>query len=384
MSTPTSTPIDPSGAAVVWEPVAFADIPGWADDDHAAAMAAFLESGRRLPAASAQQPDAALANVCRQALERFGGSGPDGPTARGFFEARFVPHRLRHDGPRGLLTGYYEPIIAGSREPGGRFVVPLYRRPADLVNLVSEAERGARAGGLTHMRRLPSGALVPYPTRSEIEQGALAGQGLELAWFEDPVDVFFLQVQGSGLIRLPDASTMRVTYDGKNGYPYTSVGRTLIDGGAIAETDMSLQVLGDWLRADRERGRRAMWANASFAFFREVTAAAGDGVAGDGAHDAPLGVLGSPLHPLRSLAVDTASHALGTPIWVSAPSLTHADTQGGSFARLMVAHDVGSAIRGPERGDIFFGTGDAAGARAGITKHTGSFIVLRAAGGGAP
>jgi membrane-bound lytic murein transglycosylase A len=188
-------------------------------------------------------------------------------------------------------------------------------------------------------------------------------------YFADPVDVFFLHVQGSGRVRLPDCRMVRVTYDGKNGHPYTSIGRHLIDTGEIGADQMSLPALAAWLKAEPKRGRRTMQRNASFVFFREMSGPEAD---------AAQGVNGIPLTEGRSLAVDTSVHAIGTPIYVAAPTLTHGGSQRGEtgFSRLMIAHDVGSAIRGPERGDIYFGSGDAAGQMAGITKHPVTFTVL--------
>lgn len=312
------------------------------------------------------QPESpeALLRVARIAVD---GSGKvrEAGDAREFFEMHFIPHRVVHAEPQGLLTGYYEPVIAGSRTRTGRFTVPVLRRPADLVNLVADSERGAKADALTHARRTATGT-EPYATRAEIEEGALAGQGLELVWLEDPVDAFFLHVQGSGLIAFADGTTARITYDGKNGHPYTSVGRYLIDAGLFPADQMSLDALKDFLKADSARGIAAMRQNKSYIFFRELT--------GEAAASA-LGAMEIPLSDHRSLAVDTRYHDLGTPIYVVSPSLTHAGRPDG-FYRLMVAQDVGSAIRGPERGDIYFGTGDEAGANAGCTKHPGNFFVL--------
>lgn len=357
--------------------VSFDVIAGWAEDDHRAAFASFLNSCRRLISAAKSKsgeaaqsvskvaaPDALLA-VCETAL-----AVPSGLTkagAKAFFETHFTPHRVVHAAGEGMVTGYYEPVLKGSRTRSGRFTTPIYRRPADLVNLVDETQRGAKAHALTHMLETPDGRRSPYPTRQDIDGGALDGKGLELLYLADPVDIFFMQVQGSGRIALPDGSMVRVTYDGKNGHPYTSVGRHLIDTGQFAAEQVSLQSLETWLKADLVRGRAAMWQNKSYVFFREL---AGDQASG------PLGAMAIPLSEGRSLAVDTGFHALGLPVWVSAPKLTHATRGGGGFHRLMVAQDVGSAIRGPERGDIYFGSGEAAGRIAGVTKHPANFIVL--------
>ncbi len=355
------------GAA--FEAVHFSELAGWQNDRQGAAFAAFLVSARRLlqvgVAGHSSPPQPGLIEAAQAAVACAERVITD-DDARRFFEAHFVPHRITHTGPAGLLTGYYEPTIDGSRVRDAKFCVPILRRPADLVNLVAETERGAKADALTHARKTHSG-VEPYSTRADIENGALKDQGLELFWIEDPVDVFFLHVQGSGRIRLPDGTLVRVTYDGKNGHPYTSVGRYLIDMGAMTAEDMTLDALKDWLRSDPERGRTAMHCNRSFVFFRELTA---------GEAEAPLGAMEIPLTPGRSLAVDTRYTDIGSPVWVTSPALSHAGDPSG-FRRLMVAQDVGSAIRGPERGDIFFGSGDEAGRLAGITKHPGSFIVLR-------
>ena len=364
-------------------PVRFAELPGWLDDDHAAAFTAFLRScGRVLAAgssnAAAGASSAPLLDVCRKALARADrGAGKPAAMAgntrakigraeaRVFFQQLLVPHRVVHAGGQGLLTGYYEPELEGSRVATARFRVPLYRRPPDLENVVDETRRGAPGIGFTHMRRTPQGP-VPYATRTEIDRGALAGQGLELIWLADPVDAFFLQIQGSGRVRFPDGTAVRITYDGKNGHPYTSVGRHLIDQGVIGADSMTLDRLGAYLRADEQRGRAIMQQNASFVFFRELAPAEGDRA---------LGAMGIGLTAGRSLAVDASVHTLGTPIYVVAPTLRHAVARR-PFQRLMVAQDVGSAIRGPERGDIYFGSGARAGALAGVTKQPGHFFVL--------
>jgi membrane-bound lytic murein transglycosylase A len=343
---------------VSFAPALFGDLPFWAVDDHAAAFAAFMVSCRRLleRARDGLKPDSpdALLRLARIAVDS-SGHIKTAADARVFFEAHFTPHCVLHAERQGLLTGYYEPVIPGSRTRTARYTVPVLRRPADLVNLVAESERGAKAEALTHARRTATGT-EPYASREE----------MELVWLEDRVDAFFLHVQGSGVISFDDGSRARITYDGKNGHPYTSVGRSLIDAGLFPADQMSLDALKDWLREDAARGIAAMRHNKSYVFFRELT--------GDAAGSA-LGAMEIPLTDDRSLAVDTRFHALGTPVYVVAPALMHAGSEDG-FHRLMVAQDVGSAIRGAERGDIYFGTGEAAGRKAGITKHPGNFFVL--------
>lgn len=350
------------------QPVRFGELAGWNDDDHAAAFQAFQASAMPVIAGSIarggrldETQSEALLDACRQGLAR-AERGFSRREARGFFEHYFVPHRIVHAGPHGLLTGYYEPVVDGSRVRQGRFTAPLYRRPPDLENVVAETERSRAGVPYTQMRRTTQG-LEPFPARAEIDAGVLSGQGLEIMWLADPVDAFFAQVQGSLRVRLPDGTLVGLTYDGKNGHPYTSIGRILIERGEIPSAEMSMARLAGWLRDDKARGRKTMQANASFAFFREVE--------GGGA----LSALGSALSAGRSLAVDTAYHALGLPVFVSAPGLLHGG-QRRPFRRLMIAQDVGSAIRGPERGDIYFGSGDSAERRAGVTKHRGNMFVL--------
>jgi membrane-bound lytic murein transglycosylase A len=356
-------------ADFTFEPVSFADLPGWAQDDHRAALGAFRKSCERTlvegcTSTRSGEWYAALSCACEHALALIR-RRVSGAVARGFFETYFTPHRVLHNAPEGLLTGYYEPVLYGTRTPEGRFRTPIYRRPPDLVNLVDEAMRGAQGETLTHARKTENG-LEPYPTRAEIESGALKDRGLELLYLADPVDAFFMQIQGSGRIKLSDGTAIRLSYDGKNGHPYSSIGRHLIDTGELVAEQVSLGGLAKWLKADPKRAKKAMWHNASYVFFRER---AGEEAKG------PLGVLDIPLTAGRSLAVDASVHAVGTPIYVSAPTLLHA-LPAGPFQRLMIAQDVGSAINGPERGDIFFGSGRAAGRRAGVTKHVGNFFVL--------
>ncbi len=367
----TAAPLEQKAPAVRFEPVGFGDLAGWEQDDHLAAFKAFEASCKALKRVAAGEvtakakPAPGLAEACAAAR----GKAPRSKAAaRSFFESMFTPHRVVHDGPEGLLTGYYEPLVSGSRVATERFRTPIFRRPPDLVNLVDESQRGAAAGALTHARSGPKG-VEPYATRGEIEAGALAGQGLELLYFENPIDVFFMQVQGSARIELPGGELVRITYDGKNGHAYTSIGRRLIERGEMREDEMSLAALARWLKADPERARATMLENKSYVFFRELAGAEAN---------AAMGVFHIPLTPGRSLAVDAGHHGIGTPVWVSSPDLMHAGgarSQAG-FARLLVAHDVGSAIRGPERGDIFFGSGAAAGRKAGVTKHSGRFFVL--------
>jgi membrane-bound lytic murein transglycosylase A len=333
----------------LYKPVTFAELEGWYADDHAAAFRTLLASCRKRAKSNA---------ACKAALAL--GDGVDRETARAFFEAHFTPHAVEHSGSKGMVTGYYEPEVNGALTQGGKFQVPVYARPDDLITLKPDTMRARYNNEIT-------GAIAgaprsrPYYTRAEIDSGALAGRGLELLWLDDPVELFFMQIQGSGRVRLADGSTVRLGYAAKNGHSYTSIGKRLLEMGEGRPERMTMDGIKTWLRADPERGRALMHENRSYIFFHAFE--------GDG----PIGAQGVVLTPGRSLALDTAYHRLGAPVYVTAPDLA---PDGAPFRRLMIAQDVGSAIRGPERGDIYFGSGDEAGAIAGRTKHAARFYVL--------
>jgi membrane-bound lytic murein transglycosylase A len=333
-------------------PTRFADLKGWTEDDHSAAFRAWLRSC----AADPKSPHAAAALAL--------GPGASADAARAFFEGRFLPHLIAESARQGFVTGYYEPEIEGSYARDGPFQVPVYRRPEDLITLAPETERARFNDRITGLRETADGQ-VPYYTRAEIWDGALLGRGLELLYLKDMVELFYMQVQGSGCVHLNEGGSVRLGYAGKNGHPYTSIGRLLIEHGAIASNAMSMAAVKAWLRADEARGRALMEENRSYVFFRELDPKEG--------RDGPRGAQGVALTPGRSLAVDTAYHRLGLPVFVTAEQLV---TGAQPFRRLMIAQDVGSAIRGPERGDIFWGTGEDAGAIAGSTRHAARFCIL--------
>jgi membrane-bound lytic murein transglycosylase A len=285
----------------------------------------------------------------------------DDAAARSFFESSFQPFRLANNAdPIGLFTGYYEAELRGSRRREGPFTTPLLKRPPDLVmvelGLFRPAWRGERIAG-----RVEGGQLKPYASRAEIERGALAQRNLELFWVDDPVDAFFLQIQGSGRIRLPDGSTARVGYDGQNGRAYVPIGRLLADRGELPRDTVSMQTIRGWLAAHPDMAAALMDENPSYVFFREMT--------GDG----PLGAQGVVLTAGRSLAVDRAFLPLGVPLWLD---LEDAAEGNGRLRRLVVAQDTGGAIRGPVRGDVFWGFGPEAAARAGMMKDRGTYYLL--------
>jgi membrane-bound lytic murein transglycosylase A len=353
-------------AEVRLEPIDFAAIEGWQADDQSAAFPALLGSCTKPWPKSTGADAANLAAACQAAVD-LAAKGPVSPdAARAYFEAHYAPFRVVAPKQPGRVTGYYEPEVKGALKQGPGFQVPVYGRPPDLVGLTPDDMRARHNDSLTAMRQTDDG-LVPYYTRQEIDQGALKGRGLELVYLADPVELFFMQVQGSSRVRLPDGSTIRLGYASKNGHPYSSIGKRLVELGAGGPKSMSMQGIKEWLRADAARGQKLMWVNRSYVFFRVLDAK--DAGAG------PIGAQGVALTPGRSLAVDATYHALGLPIFVEAGELTK--PHGAPFRRLMVAQDVGSAIKGPERGDIFWGSGDAAGAIAGTTLAPAHFIVLK-------
>jgi membrane-bound lytic murein transglycosylase A len=331
------------------KPTSFAAIEGWHQDDHDVAFRALLRSCHANP-----KPSYGSAAVLL-------GEGITRDAARIFFEEHYTPHFVADGNEGGLVTGYYEPEVEGSRKRGGDYQVPVYGKPDDLITLIDETKRARHKDRITGMRETPQGR-GPHFTRAEIDSGALEGRALEILYLKDPVELFFMQVQGSGHVRLTDGSSVRLGFAARNGQPYASIGGILVKRGEGNPEQMTMQCLKAWLRADPDRGRALMQENRSYVFFTEI----------DG--DEPIGAQDAPLTPGRSLAVDTQYHRLGTPIFVTAPDL--ATPEGIPFRRLMIAQDVGSAIRGKQRGDIFWGSGEEAGSIAGSTRHKAWFYVL--------
>jgi len=366
--------IFPSEDRLALEPAAFQDLPGWRDDTVEEALPAFLRSCQRIAAL----PDGAP--ISDKGGEAFAGSAGDWRPlcaeaariplgdregARRFFEARFQPWSARNNrNPLGLFTGYYEPLLHGSRKRHGRYTVPLYGRPPELVMVdlgrFRDDLKGKRIAG-----KVEQGSLIPFADRRGIDQGALAGRKLEIVWVDDPIDAFFLQVQGSGRVELAEGGEMRVGYAAQNGHPYTSIGKALIQSRALDPKTVSMQTIRAWLEAHPEKIDGVLEKDASYVFFQEVK--------GEG----PMGAEGVPLTPGRSLAVDLNYLPLGVPLWLSAgapdPDETKPDRK---LHRLLIAQDTGGAIRGPVRGDLFWGFGPEAEALAGRMKHRGKLWVL--------
>lgn len=343
-------------------PVAFADLHGWVDDDHDAALVAFH---RTCVAAIARAPRSrasgvngpALARICEDLTQNAPSS------ARSFFEANFTPYRVE---ALGLLTGYFEPQVTASFSRTGRYQHPIYARPADLVELPGSAGHYGIGDDVTWGRRVASGYQA-FPDRQAIMNGALDGHGLELAYLADPVDVFFIHIQGSARLAMTDGSVQRINFAGKSGHAYTPIGRTLVQQGLMELEDVTMDSLRDWLLAANVEERQSVLAtNRSYIFFTMMQ---------DEAPDAgPTAAAGVPLTPGRSLAVDRHLHTFGTPIFVKSDDALPETDQ--PLTRLMIAQDTGSAIVGPARGDVFIGSGDDAGRIAGQVNQSVSFTIL--------
>lgn len=302
----------------------FESLSGWRDDDHAAALETFLATCDLI-----DQPD--WKPVCALAAD----VPKDGPSARAFFELFFKPVKVGE--PPALFTGYYEPELNGSPVRTPRFAWPIYRKPPEV-----------RDGQQWH-------------PRSVIESGILAGRGLEIAWLDDPVDVFFLHIQGSGRIRMPDGKIIRVGYAGRNGHAYRSIGHELVRRGIYSVDQVSAQVISAWVRRNPGAGQDLLNHNPSYVFFRKLADLPAD--------KGPIGAMGRSITALRSLAVDPDYTQLGAPVWIEKAG-------GAPLRRLMVAQDTGGAIKGAQRADIFFGTGDQAGESAGTVKDAGRMVLL--------
>ncbi|MFG1358869.1 murein transglycosylase A [Xanthobacter pseudotagetidis] len=366
-ASPPAVVTAPAIAGARLAPVAYGALQGWGQDDAAAAFATFLEScaalGRAMPEAgprSAPTLKAGLAHACA-AARRLGPGRPLSPLARLFFEANFRPFRVIPDGrDEGFYTGYYEVEAEGAPAPTDAFSVPVYARPNDLVMESPTANSGP-------VGRRVDGKLVPYFDRAAIEDGALAGQGLEIVFLKDPVDLFFMQIQGSGRVRLPDGRVLKLNYDGYNGHRYLPVGRLLIERGIVPRDEMSMDRIRAVMEADPEAGRALRRENPSYVFFKALDLPPDAGA---------MGAQGVPLTAGRSIAVDRRLHSYGSPVFVEAELPLSAPGTAEPFRHLMIAQDTGSAIVGPARADIYFGAGREAGSRAGRIRHPGGFTLL--------
>jgi membrane-bound lytic murein transglycosylase A len=350
-------------AVARYDRIAFASLPAASDADWIAAWPAFLQSCQALATHPAWKVSCARA----AAVDRRSAAA-----IRSYFAGAFDAYRIRAVAPAeakaaevrdtGLVTGYYEPLLKGSRRPSPKYRVPIYRVPADLV-AIDLAGTYPELAGLRLRGRMHNGKVVAYPNRGEIMRGNLL-RGQELLWVDDPIDAFFLQVQGSGRVMLDDGNMTRLGYGDSNGHPYRSIGRWLVDQKELTIDQASMQGIKAWAARNPRRLDQLLEQNPSFVFFRELPL--GDPAAG------PKGALNVPLTPHASLAVDTRFIPLGVPLLLrSADPAT-----GAAFVRPMMAQDTGSAIRGPLRFDYFWGFGAEAGEKAGRQKHEGSAWML--------
>ncbi|MGQ0740742.1 MAG: murein transglycosylase A [Alphaproteobacteria bacterium] len=351
----------------------FGELDGWAQTDPRAALEAFARSCRLRATRAGEQKLAGAGYAGTGADWRVACAGiPENPRdaglARTFFEARFVPYRIAVGrNAEGLFTGYYEPLLRGSRRLHGRYRTALYAPPKDLViadlGLFRENWAGQRITG-----RIQNGKFVPYLTRAEISRFGLA-QAEPIVYVDDPVDAFFLHIQGSGRVVLDDGKVLRAAYAGQNGHTYTAIGKVLIERGALSRDQVSMQSIRAWLKSNPQAMQDVLDANASYVFFEETEI--GDPALG------PAGAEGVALTPEASLAVDRRYHPLGVPVWVETvapdPAAGNRERQ---FNRLLVAQDTGGAIKGAVRGDVFWGFGDLAAEIAGQMKSHGSLTVL--------
>lgn len=350
-------------ASKVFRPVKIESLVGWAKDDHTKALQTFQRSCQEILTTAHGFKRAATFGgelsdwtvLCQEAL--------NATQAKEFFETHFTAFRVNDpERPQGLYTGYYEPEAEGSLVKTNEYQVPVYNKPADLKAL---DEQGQKLTGLAY-GRIVDGKAVAYATRKDIEQGALDGRGLEICWLKSWVDAFFIHIQGSGRVKLPDGKVIRLAYAAKTGQPYTGIGHVLLEKGVGTKETMSMEFLRSWMRDNPTKARELMWNNRSYIFFRQIDVPS-----------AELGALGAQqvnLTPLRSLAVDRSIWMFGTPIWIDTTTPPEAGAK--PFQHLMVAQDTGTAIKGYVRGDIYWGWGEDAAFNAGHMKSAGSMVVL--------
>ncbi|MBV6634105.1 MAG: MltA domain-containing protein [Alphaproteobacteria bacterium] len=350
---------------VVLSPASWSDLPGWRRDQIADIRPALNRSCDRIGRLSATRnigPDGIGGTagdwqvICDQLQNT-----PD-QNLRPVIEQILQPYRVTGtvSGETGLFTGYFEPSLNGSLTQTGPYQTPIHGRPDDLVMVqlggFRDDLRGRRIAG-----RVQDGRLTPFEDRAEIVDGALPSDTPVLAWAADPIDVFFLEIQGSGRVNLPDGDQLRIGYAGQNGHPYVPIGRTLIDEGELTRENVSLQSIREWLADNPAEAQRVMNTNPSYVFFREIE--------GDG----PIGAEGVALTPGRSLAVDRSIMPLGVPMFLDADDPLDPTQR---FQRLMMAQDTGGAIRGAVRGDVFWGDGAEAELRAGKMRSSGRYWLL--------
>lgn len=353
-------------ADIQFIPVSFTELPGWGQDDLAAALPAWQKScerSLRLPPETPLGSDSLAGaardwrDICADVLD----APAENSSLRTLIEDQLRPYQVSgSSGVDGLFTGYYEPIFSGARTRSGRFTVPLHATPPDLI-AVSLGDFDPSLAGRRVVGQVVDGKLRPYYRRGDIQGGAIDGKNAELLWMADPLEAFILHIQGSGVIELPDGEVLRVGFANDNGFDYVSVGKWLIAEGELPPGQADFEDIRDWMNKNPDRAADVLAINDRYIFFREIE--------GEG----PIGAAGDVLTPGRSLAVDTDLLPLGVPIWLDAE---HPDPANSRLRRLMVAQDSGNAIRGAVRGDFYWGTGETALASAGRMKSKGQYFIL--------
>jgi membrane-bound lytic murein transglycosylase A len=369
---PPAPPKPPAAPVARFAAADWRDLPGWGDDDVASAWPAFVVGCKTLV-----NRTPSLWKVPCEAAARVDGTST--AAVRAFFMEHFSPYRIANDegGVTGLVTGYYEPLLAGSRTPTAEYGIALYGVPDDLLvvdlsSLYPEL-KGKRVRGRVEGRKV-----VPYWPRADIERGAAPVAGKALAYVADPVEAFFLEIQGSGRIALDDGSVMRLGYADQNGHPYRSVARVLIDRGELTRDTASMQAISNWVAAHPDEARALLNENPSYVFFRELPKPPAGSL--EAAIDGPLGSLGVPLLAERTIAVDTRYVPLGAPVYLA----TTRPSSNAPLQRLTLAQDTGGAIRGPVRADFFWGFGTQAGREAGRMRQEGRMWLLWPKGAALP
>ena len=360
--------------------LSYASLEGFQESDFLGSWRAFLLNCESILAKSPEQrparsPLGDIKFACERAVERL---IDDSASARQFFERWFEPHEIVPDNSRfvdkpAFFTGYYEPVVDGALDRGDIFTEPLLAPPDDLVELKPGEPWPESLKRYSAARRRPDGTLEAYPDRKAIELGDIAVPARPVAWVRDAIEAFMIQVQGSAAIRLENGELLRVSYAGRNGQPYTSIGKVLVDDGLVPLEEMNLVRLKQWVRdhgqSPGEPGRDLLHRNASFVFFSADFS--NSRVVG------PIGGSGVPLSSLNSIAIDRTIWSYGLPFWIDATiPWMEPGRDASPLRRLFIAQDTGGAILGPARADIYFGSGDRAGVLAGGIRHSGRMIVL--------
>ncbi|MEJ1439081.1 MAG: MltA domain-containing protein [Candidatus Sedimenticola sp. (ex Thyasira tokunagai)] len=347
--------------AGIGEEVSWNDLPGWQEDSVADAWPALLSQCTKL-----RKKKPGWETICSAADQL---QEPTDKQVRTFIREYFQPHEIIGTGgsPDGLITGYYEPTLLGSLEADERFAYPIYARPDSLL-IIDLAKQFPSLKGKRVRGRLVGNRVIPYYDRTDIDGSKQPLKGKELLWVDDPHGSFFLQIQGSGRVQLPDGSSINVGYADQNGHQYVSIGKKLIERGELSREEVSLFTIREWLKQHPEQAQGLLNENPSYVFF----------VLNDNGEKGPRGSLNVPLTAERSAAVDRSRIPLGTPIWLSTTLPTEAGSDEASkpYQRLLFAQDTGGAINGPVRADVFFGNGELAERLAGTMKQPGRLFAL--------